>query len=238
MGAILKDAEDAGYSNVFGVVDRDFGSSDRAEWMNPVKTFRRFIFPVHEIENYLLDAAALQASPYQNRSLDVAAIEAKMIANATQLCWWAACREVIAELKRRFREEFVPDPKQSVVDQNAARAHICGSDWFKKLATDAARSSETEVHALLDNSHAAASARLADGTWREDFAGKEVLKDVAGWMCDRTDIPKFPLSDVEFYSDLAKGVAAWQVANNAVPTDLVVLLAALKARVAPKVQGS
>ena len=48
-------------------------------------------------------------------------------------------------------------------------------------------------------------------------------------MCDRTKIPKFPSSDVEFYSDLAKGVAAWQIANNKAPTHLTVLLAALKA---------
>ena len=62
------------------------------------------------------------------------------------------------------------------------------------------------MHALLASSHAVANARLADGTWREDFAGKEILRDVAGWICDRTTIPKFPSSDVEFYSDLAKGV--------------------------------
>jgi hypothetical protein len=64
------------------------------------------------------------------------------------------------------------------------------------------------------------------------------FKDVAGWICDRTTIPKFPSSDVEFYSDLAKGVAAWQVQNQGPPPDLIDLLAALKARIARPVPGS
>jgi hypothetical protein len=205
VGAILKDAQDAGYTNVFGVTDRDFGASNLADWMNPAKTPRKFVLPVHEVENYLLDSTALQASRYHNRSLDVVAIEDHMAAKAKQLCWWSACRDVVAELKRRFREAFVTDPSQSVTDEATARAHICGSSWFGKLVTEVGRSTEADVHALLASSHASASARLANGTWREDFAGKEILRDVAGWMCDRTTIPKFPPSDVEFYFDLRYG---------------------------------
>ena len=232
VGAILEDAKDAGYTNVFGLTDRDFRPSNLAGWTNPAKTFRTFVLPVHEVENYLLDSSALQASRYQNRGLEVTAIEDRMVSKSNQLCWWAACRDAIAELKRRFREPFLPDPKQSVIDEATARAHICGSPWFRKLATEAGRSSEADVHTLLADSYAVASGRLADGTWRQDFAGKEILRDVAGWMCDRTRIPRFPSSDTEFYSDLAKATADWQLANNAVPADLIDLLAALKARIA------
>jgi len=92
---------------------------------------------------------ALQASRYQNRGLEATVIEARMLSKSEQLCWWAACRDVIAELKQRFRDSFVPDPKQSVIDEATARAHICGSPWFRKLATEAGRSSEADVHALL-----------------------------------------------------------------------------------------
>ncbi|HKI21650.1 MAG TPA: hypothetical protein VKA15_27405 [Isosphaeraceae bacterium] len=233
VGAILKDADDAGYTNVFGLTDRDFRPSNVADWTNPAKTFRKFVLPVHEVENYLLDASALQASRYQNRGLQATAIEARMVSKSQQLCWWAACRDVIAELKQRFSDSFVPDPKQSVIDEATARAHICESPWFRKLPTETGRSSEADVHALLGVAYAAASGRLADGSWRQEFAGKEILRDVAGWMCDRTVIPKFPSTDMEFYSDLAKAIAGWQVANNAVPIDLAELLAALKARVAP-----
>lgn len=237
VGAILRDAEDAGYTNVFGLTDRDVRPANVSGWTNQAKTFRTFVLPVHEVENYLLDSWALQASRYQNRGLEATAIEARMVSKSNQLCWWAACRDVIAELKRRFRESFVPDPKQSVIDEATARAHICGSPWFRKLASEAGRSSEADVHALLAVSYAAASGRIADGSWRQDFAGKEILRDVAGWMCDRTKIPRFPSSDPEFYADLAKAIAVWQVANNAVPADLSNLLAALKARIAPSLSA-
>ena len=43
VGAILKDAEDAGYTNVFGVIDRDFEPSNQSDWMDPAKTSRRFV---------------------------------------------------------------------------------------------------------------------------------------------------------------------------------------------------
>jgi hypothetical protein len=86
----------------------------------------------------------------------------------------------------------------------------------------------------LTGSYAIASGRLADGTWRQDFAGKEILRDAAGWMCDRTKIPRFPPSDAEFYSDLAKAIAVWQVANSTVPADLTDLLTALTARIGPR----
>ncbi len=229
--AIVKAFQEEGHRNVFGRTDRDFRPSNRADWLNPAKTFRTFVLPVHEVENYLLDPRALHASRYQNRGLNAADIEARMDSRAAQLCWWAACRDVIAELKRRFREPFVPDPSQSVIDGSSAHAHICGSDWFVKLGTEAGRSA-ADVHSLLAAAHGEARGRLADGTWRQEFAGKEVLRDVAGWICDRTKIPRFPRPDSEFHADLAKGVAAWQVANGAVPPDLSVLRTALEARIA------
>ena len=229
--SIVRSFEEEGFPNVFGVIDRDFQQAGRADWSNPAKTFRTFVLPVHEVENYLLDAHALQASPYQNRRLAAAAIETRMSNKANQLCWWAACRETIAEMKRRFRDPFIPDPTQAVSDEASARAHICGSTWFTKFAVEAGRSTAADIHALLSNNHAAATGRLLDGRWREDFAGKEILRDVAGWICDRTQIPRFPARDADFYSDLAKGVASWQVVNGVVPADLIDLLAALRARI-------
>ena len=231
--AIVKSFEEEGFPNVFGVTDRDFRPSNRADWHNSAKTFRTFVLPVHEVENYLLDAPALQSSPYQNRLLDDAAIEARMQTKAGGLCWWAACRETIAELKRRIREPFLPDPTQAVTDEMSARAHICGSPWFTKLAAEVTRSTEADVHARLSADHAAATDRLADGSWRQEFAGKEILRDVAGWICDRGRIARFPARDVDFYTDLAKEIASWQVANGLVPADLTALLTALRLRIAP-----
>jgi hypothetical protein len=230
--SIVRSFEEEGFPNVFGVTDRDFRPSNHPEWRNPAKTFRTFVLPVHEVENYLLDAPALQASAYHNRGLDVGPIERRMSTKASGLCWWAACRESIAVLKLRFREPFIPDPTQAITDELSARAHICGSEWFNKLAGGAAQATVADVHALLSANHTAATERLADGSWRKEFAGKEILRDVAGWICDRPQIARFPPRDVDFYSDLAKGIASWQVVNGAVPAELTELLAALRARIA------
>ncbi len=64
--AIVKDAEQAGFSNVFALIDRDFRESNKANWMDPNKTFRTFVLSVHEIENHLLDASALSATRFNN----------------------------------------------------------------------------------------------------------------------------------------------------------------------------
>lgn len=230
--AIVKTFEQEGHPNVFGVTDRDFRPSNQAEWVNPTKQFRSFVLPVHEIENYLLQAEALHASPYHNRGLGVADLERRMREKATGLCWWAACRETIAELKRRFRDPFVPDPRQAVVDEESAYRHICDSEWFEKLARGAARSAESDIRQQLRDDRERMGLALESGAWRRDFAGKEILRDVAGWMCDETRISKFPTPRAQFYSDLAKEIGAWQMVNDAIPEDLAALLLALRTRIA------
>jgi hypothetical protein len=84
----------------------------------------------------------------------------------------------------------------------------------------------------LAAAHAAAQANLADGTWRVEFAGKEIYHDVGSRICDRTVLSGYRPTPVEFDIDLAKDVAAWQSANNRVPPDLADLLAALRLRIA------
>ena len=67
--AIVRAFDEEGYQNVLGLIDRDFQPSNQDGWSNPAKTFRTFVLPVHEIENYLLDANALHSSRYRNRGL-------------------------------------------------------------------------------------------------------------------------------------------------------------------------
>jgi len=225
--AINSDAKDFEYSNVFGLVDADFRQTNRAEWMTDAKTFRTFVLPVHEIENYLLDADALRSSRFCRRELTIDDLNKRMQDKASTLCWWAACRETIAVLKRRFRQNFVTDPKQNVTDEVAARQHICDSEWFKKLATECGRSNEADVHKLLADYYHSASNWIRDGSWKQKFAGKEILRDVAGWMYDQ---PKINVAKMN-HSDLAKEIAKWQVGNDKIPVDLAELLTALKKRI-------
>ena len=137
--AIVNDAEEAGYPNVFAVIDRDFRESNKASWINPGKTSRRFILPAHEIENYLLDADALAASRFNTMGKTAVEINKMMATAASRLCWWAACRDVVAELRRRFRQDFMQDPRCPPVDSEAqARNHICDAPWFVRLARKSA----------------------------------------------------------------------------------------------------
>lgn len=229
--AIVRSFREEGFPNVFGVTDRDFGSSNHADWTASTKTFRTFILPVHEIENYLLDAEALEAGVYHNRNLSVDRIEEQMVEKARSLCWWSACRETIAELKRRFRRDFIADPKQTIVDEAGAWNHICGSRWFKKLPDEAARSTGPAVRRILADERQKAERRLESGDWRRDFSGKEIFKDVAGWICDETKLPSRK-PRMEFFNDVAEEIADWQVANGKTPQDLADLLRALRNRLA------
>uniref|UniRef100_UPI0013EA21D6 DUF4435 domain-containing protein n=1 Tax=Aquisphaera insulae TaxID=2712864 RepID=UPI0013EA21D6 len=220
--AIIKDAEDAGFVNVFGVTDRDFRPTNRDDWKNPSKTFRTFVLPVHELENYLLDSDAIQSSRLNNQGLDAPQIEGAMKKRAGELCWWAACRDVVAEIKRRFRDRFISDPPCSPADLATSKKHICDSPWFQKLSSEVARSSESEIEKLLQEKHGVAQESLANGTWRQDFAGKEIFRDACSRICDRTQL-KRGMSPTEFDIDLTKDVAAYQVKASTVPSDLVEL---------------
>jgi hypothetical protein len=234
VSAVLKDAESAGYSNVFGMIDRDFRPTNRADWKAPGKTFRRFVLPVHEIENYLLDPEALAASRLNTLGKTEDEIEDDLIRAASRLTWWAACRRVVAKLKARFREQFIPDPPcGTIADESAAFNHICHSGWFRKLSHEAGRSTESDVKKLLSAANRLARFQLNRGSWRTEYAGKEIYRDIGSRICDRTSpaLRGYQPTQVEFDVDLAKDIAVGQLANNRVPHDLVALLEALRLRI-------
>jgi hypothetical protein len=231
VSAVVKDAESSDFPNVFGLVDRDFRPTNRDRWGVAGKTLHIFVPPVHEIENDLLDPEALASSRLNTLGRTAAQIEGYLATAAGRLTWWAACRQVVAELKRRFRVEFVPDPPcGTIADEAGAIDHICASPWFVKLAGEVARTTHDDVRRLLVGAHQEAQIQLADGTWRQQFAGKEIYRDVGSRICDRTApaLRGYRPTQVEFDVDLAKDVAAGQFASNRVPHDLVELLRALR----------
>ena len=234
VGGVVKDAESAGFPNVFGLIDRDFRPTNRSHWVSPGKTFRTFVLPVHEIENYLLDPGALVASRLNTLRRTASQIEGYLTTAAGRLTWWAACRHVVAELKGRFRDPFIPDPPcGTCADEVGAIDHICASHWFLKLSQEAARTTNDDVRQLLAEAHREAQSHLSNGNWRIEFAGKEIYRDVGSRICDRKDpaLRHYRPTQVEFDIDLAKDIAVWQSANGQVPHELVELLAALRSRV-------
>ncbi len=235
IAAILKDAEDVGYHNVFGLVDRDFDRSNSDLWMVPSRTFRRFVLPRHEIENYLLDSLALEGCRFNTHRRTIAEIDAILDAEATRRCWWAACRKIVARIRDRFFDHFVTHPTTPPVDSEAtARDHIVQSRWFQSLPAKTSKLSEGRVDRLLKAAHRDAEAMTRDGRWRSEFAGKEILHVVGNYIFRR--LPRqsaYHPTTTQFDADLAKEVADWQVAHGAIPDELTELLAGLKARVAP-----
>jgi hypothetical protein len=230
--AIVNDAEAFGFANVFALIDRDFQQSNKQFWLLPGKTFRTFILRVHEIENHLLDSRALSSVRLNNLGETSDEIEAMMARCANRLCWWAACRDAVAELRNRFRREFVSDPSCDVSTEAQASDHIVRSPWFRKLASETSRTTEPDVRQLLSDAHAKATQSLSDGRWKNEFAGKEILHDVGSRICNRTSEPGYNPTKAEFDADLAKVIGAWQRQNNAVPPDLLDLLQALQRRIA------
>jgi hypothetical protein len=229
--AVVNDAKKPGFDSVFALIDGDSRPSDKADWADRRKTFRTFVLPVHEIENYVLDAPALASIRMNNLKKTATEIESMMEACASELCWWTACCDVVAELRRRFREGFVANPACDVKNETHAR-DICRSAWFQRLAKEVADTTEADVHKLLAESHLSATQSLSDGGWRIRFAGKQILRDVGSRICDRTGFANYQPSPTEFDQDVAKEVGAWQKQNGAVPADLVDLLSALQQRIA------
>ena len=161
-----------------------------------------------------------------------------MVHHAGRLCWWAACREVVAEMRRRFRENFIADPKfPPVTDKESANRYVCESKWYKRLASTTAQTTAGNVRQLLEEAHKKAEAWLGDGQWRFEFAGKEILRDTCSRFFDRQRFPAYRSRDAEFMSDIAKEVASWQVKNDRVPTDLSDLRDALKLRIGAAASG-
>ena len=156
--AILEDAEDAGYANVFGVVDGDHGRSNHADWFVPGRTFRRFVLPRHEIENYLLDTPALEGCRFNTHRRTAAEIDAFLDAEAETRCWWAACLDVVSLIRDRFFDRFIKHPTTPPVDtEAAAKDHITQCDWFRTLPRKSSGMTEARVHRLLKWAHGRAS---------------------------------------------------------------------------------
>ena len=230
VSAVLIDVQEAGFPNVFGVIDRDFRQSNRPDWFTAGKSFRRFILPAHEIENYLLDASALSISRLNNLKSTPQEIDEMMRTAAGRLCWWTACREVVAELSNAVSRNRQTQSFRRSIPREAAQHHICDSEWFRKLGQEIVRSTIEDIHRELANAHGAAVQSLADGRWRIEFAGKEIFRDVGSRICDRTQLANRNPSSADFDQDLAQEIASWQKRNGAVPADVADLLRALKLR--------
>ncbi len=225
--AVLKEAEAAGLKNVFAYADRDFRPSNRADWNNASKTFKRFVASVHEVENFLLDENAIAACGLNSLNRAPADILARLRQRAQKLTWWMACRSVLAQISESVVGGFPGHPKcPQIPDQTSAENYILSNGWFANLNGQAAMWSPNEVRKRVARAHALSVQQCANGSWKLEFSGKELFRDIRGWVYTA---PR-SVSSSTLDADLAKSVGQWQAQNGQVPAELTELLAALKAR--------
>ena len=227
--AILKDAQERGYGNVFGFRDRDFGPSNCIDWGNTQKAFRCFVPTVHEVENYLLDEVALAGCVLNTAHRTPAEINRRLEKRAGELVWWMACRTVIAGLRTDFTDDFPEHPKcPAVTDLASASNFITSQVWYKDLGGRAAGATAAgEIDRRLANAHVERQTELSSGAWKQTFSGRELFHHVRDWVYEaRPANASTPEMDV----DLAKAIAAWQVQNNNVPQEVRELRASLRQR--------
>ena len=221
-----------GIRAIYGVADRDFGATNRARWGAGGKIVRVFRLSAFEIENYLIDPPALHAAGQLGVADPPGAdvIEAALRERAAELCWWAACGAVVADLDRAVTAGFPSRPKQPpsksvrpVSSLEQARTHICGSAWFKELKTRADPFDEPyEIDVRLNARHADFVAALSGEEWRRRFPGKALLRHI---ICLVWQIPAVNAGTRD--ADLAVTVARWQ-RENGLPPDLAALHDAIR----------
>ncbi len=209
--------------HVFGILDRDFGRSNREKW----NTADNFYLPRHEIENYLLDAYAFTSSPFntRNRSRSDVTTEMQRLANLQPA--WLACRHTLNTLRCEATDGFLGSPNLiDITDASTAVNHIVMSAWFQQVASRLTSSlTVVETSKRIDEAIAQFQTDLLTDAWIAKFSGKEIFRQLRAYTYQPPQKPGNP------DNDFAKSVGSWQAANDRVPPDIIDLLSAIRTRV-------
>jgi hypothetical protein len=229
VGAMVGDALADHLSHVFGVCDRDFRPSNHAAWGLP----NIFVFrvPAHEIENYLLDPAAIESCVYNTAARTVPEIDNELMNIANSMVCWMACRTVISEIRERFFSDFIAHPKLANVGNLVqARDSIANDSWYTNLQVRANTILPVaQIDVMLNAAHMAMLADIASGNWRLTFSGKELFQAIHRFVYPHAvQIPPQP-TGVQRDVEVAKAVAARQV-HLGIPPDLTDLYQTIKIR--------
>ena len=206
-----------GFHNVFGLVDRDFRTTNTPAWTTTAPVF---YLPRLEMENYLLDWSAFAKIP--GVTATAGTIEAAANAYAATLCWWMACRKVLSHCRDVVFTGFPKHPAIPVITDLAAAEHYIttAGGWWSRIAADTSQMVQpARLPADLQAAYATCTADLVSGQWLESFSGKEIFHHVRGrFVAHASDL------------DVAKQIGKWQAANHCVPQDIQDLCIAMKQR--------
>lgn len=210
------------FTHVFGFRDRDFGRSNRTRWNDATTTV--MTSDALELENLLLDSAAIAACDVNTSGKTATQIDDELMKVAVELPWWMSCRKVITEIRDAVTEQSIGHPKRGKVkSQTEAEAAILGSPWWTTvLPAIGPSTTQPLVQASLQQHHATYSAMLASGQWRTHFSGKEVLRDVVGRVWTKK-------KSLRVHSDFIQSIGRAQRVAGQVPAEIKELRDALRA---------
>ncbi len=223
--------QDAGYTWVFGVVDRDFSETNRDRWDDLSRPISTFVLPRHELENYLLDAQSLTNCKLNTNDRARNHVESKLRETAKQMLWYVTCRRVIAEIAKDFREGFPKHPKNRVPDRETAIRTIIDSDYFSRLQDKVDGVTPDQIGERIDVAHTMMIQKSHEGSWQEEFPGREIYRIIRSDVYDLKPYPvqggetprRQQVSSAQLDLDLAMSVAEVQVSAGRVPSDLIQL---------------
>jgi hypothetical protein len=218
----VSSARASGLGNVFGIKDRDFEAENSARWNN--RDLHVFIHPLHEAENLLLDEEALAACDVNNRGRTAAEIRERMQSRAASLLLWMTACQVIKRVRRTCLDDFLDRPRPAqLADLSAVFRWIVDAPWHRGFAERARQILDLAIlEQWIAEAHAAFVADIASGAWKESFSGKEILRDIRGFIYEPPPSQRAPPSEYDL--DLAKSVGRWQAENRRVPPILGTLL--------------
>ena len=218
--AVTHDLRTAGFRNVFGVIDRDFGTSNCDRWTQVLSNEAVFILPVFEIENYLLDWNALShvsGDFSHKRNTDV--ICKRALRFAKQLLWWFSCCRTISTIRGHLVADFPSFPGLNIRSRRAALEFIENQKWFREIESRVHTLIDREkIRELIDKSIEMSKGYLESGTWKAEFSGKEIFRMLRGYLVNE----KYA-SPEEMDLDLAKKIGDYQYEQSSAPKKLLAL---------------
>jgi hypothetical protein len=222
--AVAHAAVSQGHPNVLGIIDRDYGQTNFNQWTNPASTARVLSLPVHELENYLLDSDALAGCVLNNLGRTPAAIDMHIRHVAGLYEWQVSAAQVIAEWRDAFQSDFPAHPSRvEAADNLTTQAYLQGAPWYAALSARANTvTAAGEPATTLAVKYAMTNTWLLGGDWKERFPGKEIFRDVRGYIYDPAALGALA-GGIQPDTDVAKAVATWQRNNTRIPPALQAL---------------
>lgn len=158
---------------MFGLVDRDFGTTNITKWSIPGTP--QFRLPRHEIENYLLDADAILNCGLNTQRRSQGDIDGELDRLAGLQPAWLACRMVLTEMRRDIQSTFPQHPGVGQIPSKIdAETYIQSSHWYGQVVVEATRwTTAPSVATAIVAAELLYQKKLANGEWRIDFPVKK-----------------------------------------------------------------